>query len=176
MMLEAGMNGRAGELRQAFDRSFSLPPEADAGAANAESLLALRIGSHAYALRLTEVSGLFVDRKITWLPSPAAELLGIAGLRATLLPVYDLGMLLGYARTAAPRWLLVTAGVPVGLAFERFDGHLTVPAEAIVPDVRNDAPRRHVREILRAEIARPIIHLPSVLETIRHAGGHDSHS
>jgi purine-binding chemotaxis protein CheW len=170
------MNATADELRRAFDRSFSLTPKADAGAAIVENLLAFSIGSHAYALRFAEVSGLFVDKKITWLPSPVSELLGVAGLRGALLPVYDLGMLLGYARTAAPRWLLITAAVPVGLAFNRFDGHLSVPAEAIVPEVRNDGPRRHVREILQAEVARPIIHLPSVLETIRQAGGHDSHT
>jgi chemotaxis signal transduction protein len=167
----ARMNERADELRQAFDRSFAQAPNTDT--AIVENLLAVRVGSHPYVLRLAEVSGLFVDKKITWLPSPVSELLGIAGLRGTVLPVYDLGMLLGCPRAGAPRWLLVTAATPVGLAFDGFDGYLSVRPEAIVPEVRAEARERHVREILQTEVARPIIHLPSVLETIRNRGGHD---
>jgi purine-binding chemotaxis protein CheW len=162
------MNGRALELRQAFDRSFSLTPKTEADAAIAQNLLAIRLGPHAYALRLAEVSGLFVDKRITWLPSPIQELLGVAGLRGALLPVYDLGMLLGYARAAAPRWLLVTAGVPVGLAFDGFDGHLSVPAGSIATEVRSDAAGRHLREVVQAiDLPRPVLSLASVLESIR---------
>jgi hypothetical protein len=65
---EARMNERADELRQVFDRSFTLAPNTDTG--TTENLLAVRVASHSYALRLAEVSGLFVDKKVTWLPSP----------------------------------------------------------------------------------------------------------
>jgi purine-binding chemotaxis protein CheW len=138
-----------------------------------EKLVAVRVGSHPYALRLAEVSGLFVDKKITWLPSPVSELLGIAGLRGAVLPVYDLGMLLGCPKAAAPRWLLVTAAISIGLAFDGFDGYLSVRPEMIVPELRAESRQRHVREILQTDVARPIIHLPSVLETIRKRGGQD---
>jgi chemotaxis signal transduction protein len=170
---EARSYETADELRQAFDRSFALARDTGTDTAIVRNLLAVRVGAHSYALRTAEVSGLFVDKKITWLPSPVSELLGIAGLRGSVLPVYDLGMLLGCPRSAAPRWLLVTAASPVGLAFDGLDGFLSVRPEAIVPDVRPESRERHVREILHTEVARPIIHLPSVLETIRNRGAHD---
>ncbi len=53
-------------------------------------LLTIRVGGDAYALRLAEVGGLFVDRVVTPLPTLVPELVGIAGFRAALVPVYDL--------------------------------------------------------------------------------------
>jgi len=121
---QAHTNDRAAELRDAFDRVFAQAPSPEAGAM--ESLLTIRIGANPYALRLKEVSGLFADKKVTWLPSSAPELLGLAGIRGTVLPVYDLGRLLGCPTAGAPRWLVVIAAMPVALAFEAFDGYLTV--------------------------------------------------
>jgi chemotaxis signal transduction protein len=172
---EAGGNERAADaLRQAFDRSFTLALDTDVDTAGVENLLAVRVGSRPYALRLAEVSGLLVDKKVTWLPSPVAELLGIVGLRNMLLPIYDLGMLLGCPRAVAPRWILVAAARPVGLAFEGFDGYLSARSGAIVADTRPQGIERPVREILNAEAGRPLIHLPSVLDTIRNRGRHDT--
>jgi chemotaxis signal transduction protein len=158
-------------LQVAFDRSFSRAPSTDI--AVVEKLLAIRVGSQPYVLRLADVSGVFVDKKITWLPSLVAELRGIAAVRGQILPIYDLAMLLGYPRAAAPRWLLMTAAMPVGLAFDGFDGYLSVRRASIVADARIEAVELHVREILQTEIARPVIHLPSVLETISNRGGYD---
>lgn len=168
------MNASADELRQTFDRSFARVPHTETDTDIVENLLAVRVGSRPYVLRLAEVSGLFVDKKITWLPSPMSELLGIAGLRGTVLPVYDLGMLLGCTRAAAPRWLLVTAATPVGLAFDGFDGYLSVRLETIVPEVRAEAHERHVREVVQADhLVRPLVSLTSVLETIKNRASHD---
>src|SRR5215218_10100104 len=89
---------RAAELREAFDRSFAQLATSEADVV--ESLLGIRIGTDPYGLRLGELSGLFADKKITRLPSPVSELLGIAGFRGAVLPVYDLGMLLGCPRAA----------------------------------------------------------------------------
>jgi chemotaxis signal transduction protein len=169
---EPRTHDRVTDLREAFDRSFTRAPSTEA--AVGQNLLAIRIGADPYALRLVDVSGLFADKKVTWLPSPVSELLGIAGFRGTVLPVYDLGMLLGHPRAAASRWLVVTAVTPVGLAFEGFDGYLNGRADAMLPDARAEAGERYVREVLQAEVARPVLHLPSVLETIRNRGGHDS--
>jgi len=172
--LEARMHERADELRQAFDRSFALAPDTATDTGTVENLLAVRIGSRSYVLRLAEASGLFVDKKVTWLPSPVSALLGIAGLRGTVLPVYDLGMLLGCPKAAAPRWLLVTAVTPVGLAFDGFDGYLSVRREAIVPEVRAEARERHVREVVQAiDLVRPLISLASVLASIENRASHD---
>lgn len=163
------MNDRVAELREAFDRSFAQAPSAQAAAA--ENLLAIKVGADRYLLRLAEISGLFADKRITWLPGPVPALLGIAGFRGSILPIYDLGMLLGCAKAAAPRWLVVAAAV--GLAFEGFDGYLSARPETIVPEVRAEARQRHVRAVLNTEVARPVLHLPSVLETIRSQHVHD---
>jgi chemotaxis signal transduction protein len=165
------MNEQASALREAFDLSFAQPSSAEATAV--ESLLEIRVGTARYVLRLADVSGVFADKKITWLPSPVSELLGIAGFRGAVLPVYDLGMLLGYSRAAAPRWLVVTAAAPIGLAFEAFGGYLSVRSDAVVQVGRAEAVERHVREVAQSEVAMPIIHVPSILETIRNRGGHN---
>src|SRR5688572_30884567 len=115
------MNSRAGDLRRAFDLTFSEPP---AGVAEAtESLVALRAGGVAYAVRLAEITGLFADRTIVRLPSPVAEFLGVAGLRHDVVPVYSLRSLLGHALAGKPpRWLITARAVHVmALAFELFE-------------------------------------------------------
>jgi chemotaxis signal transduction protein len=155
---------QAAELRHAFDRSFAEAPRA--GIEQFESLLSVRVGPDAYAIRLTEVSGLFAGRKITRLPDAAPGCLGIAGFRGSVVPVFDLRVLLGYPTADVPRWLVAAAGAPVALAFDAFDGHLRFPREAIA---RADAGgvRPHVREILRtAHAVLPIVHVTSILEAI----------
>jgi chemotaxis signal transduction protein len=155
----------AAALRAAFDRSFAQAVNAQAAAT--EDLLEIRIGADPYALRLSEIAGLFADKKVTRLPSPVAELIGVAGFRGTVVPVYDLGMLLGGARAGAPRWLVVTGAMQAAVAFERFDRYLTVPSEAIVPDARQGARERHVRDVVRTTgLVRPLISLTSTLEWI----------
>jgi chemotaxis signal transduction protein len=168
---ETRMNEKAAELRSAFDRSFSHTLHTDVTVV--EKMLALRIGSNQYLVRLVQVSGLFAGKKITWLPSRVPELLGLAGLRGAVIPVYDFGMLLGCPRAAAPRWLLVTAGTPVGLAFDAFDGYLSVRLEAIIPEASAERRDRHVREVVRADdVVRLLVSLTSVVESIRKRASH----
>ncbi len=156
---------RALELRRAFDRSFAEAPRVDTEARC--DLLAIRVGGDAYALRLLEVAGLFVDRAVTPLPTQVPELLGIAGFRATLVPVYDLRALLGYAGGEAPRWMVSMVGeATVCLAFDQFEAHVRVSQAALASDDSNA--HRHVREIARTtDGVRPVIHLPSILAAIR---------
>jgi purine-binding chemotaxis protein CheW len=156
---------RAALLRREFDRSFAEAPQLEAE--RTEDLLAIRVGGDPYALRLSEVAGLFADRRVTPLPSPLPELLGLAGFRGALVPVYDLGSLLGYHRAEAPRWLVsIAGGASAALAFERFEAQLRFPRAAIASDgARAD---RYAREVVRTpEAMRPVLHLPSVLEAIK---------
>jgi purine-binding chemotaxis protein CheW len=158
--------GRAEALRHAFDRSFAT---AHAVATQArDDLLAIRLGDDRYAIRVDGIGGLFADRQVTPLPGPLSELLGIAGLRGALIPVYDLRLLLGYPGGGTPRWLvLATAGAPLGLAFDHLEGHLHLPRSAITVAARPDAAARHVREVAQtADGARPIVNLPSLLAAI----------
>lgn len=157
---------RAEELRRAFDQSFA--ESALVKQAPLEDFLAIGVGTDPYAVRLAEVSTLLADRPITRLPSPIPELLGIAGFRSAIVPVYDLRALLGYSVGSAARWLMIAAAMPVALAFDAFDGHFRLPLEARERESRNEPARQHVREVVRAaSVVRPVVHLASVLEEIK---------
>jgi chemotaxis signal transduction protein len=160
-----GFVERAQALREAFDRSFSDVRRVETEAT--VDLLMIRVGADAYALRLVEVAGLFVDRAVTPLPTLVPELLGIAGFRATLVPVYDLRLLLGYSTGEAPRWMASTAGQPtVGLAFDRFEQHVRVPRAALAPD--DSLARRHIGQVARTvDGARPVVDISSVLGAVK---------
>lgn len=169
MSLDVSLEQRAARLRDEFDRAFAHEPALTGE--GVENFLQIRIGADGYVLRLGDVAGLFVDKTVTWLPSPVPELLGIAGFRGVVLPVYDLGALLGYPRAGTPRWLLRAAGAPIALAFEGFDGYLHLTAATVLPQAH--ARRDHVRETLRTDVTRPIIHVPSVLDTIKERIGRE---
>ncbi|HEV8679354.1 MAG TPA: chemotaxis protein CheW [Stellaceae bacterium] len=166
-MSDAGLlfTDRVAALRDAFDRSFA---EARAPAPPAsEDLLAVRIGAEPYALRLSEIAGLFAERRITPLPGSTPALLGIAGFRGTIVPVWDLAVLLGHEAEAV-RWLAMAAAEPVAFALAAVDGHLRIALDAIVASTAGDGPQPHVRHFARLPgPMRPIVHLPSVLEAVR---------
>lgn len=162
------VNDLAAALRAEFDQSFTRAPRG--GAADLEDFLAIGLGSDQFVLRLADVSGLFTKKTVTWVPSPVAALLGIAGFRGTVLPVYDLAMLMGKPKTVAPRWLTVAAAAPVALAFEEFHGFVRERPDAIVSEARDES-GRHVRAILQGTVTRSIVDLPSVLDTLVNGGG-----
>jgi purine-binding chemotaxis protein CheW len=165
-MREEGANGTAAELRQAFDRAFAEPPGAPAEPH--EALLAIRAGGAAFAVPLAELTALFVDRRVTRLPSLVPDLLGVAGLRHEVVPVYSIGSLLGGPRSdGVPRWLVVTRGSQaVALAFDRFDGYLRVPRSAILPPT--DAAQEHVSASVRhADAVLGVVDVASLLKGIQ---------
>jgi len=158
---------RSTELRRAFDRSFSEAPVA--GASQWDDLLDIRVGSDPYAIHLDQVTGVFADKLVTPLPGSFPELLGIAGFRGAIVPVYDLRSLLGYTRGGSQRWLILIAGqTRIALTFDQFEGHTRVPRTAIAKEASGETQRLSVREVIRtASFVRPIVHLPFVLEMIR---------
>ncbi len=167
-MSVAGSNvaERAAELRRDFDRGFAEPIRLDPVAT--EDLLAIRIGAQPYAIRLAEITGLFAGRKITRVPGGHAALSGIAGFRGTLLPVYDLALLLGHAGAQAPRWLVIAAAAPVALAFDTFEGQLRVPRTDILPQTAREDMSAHARDVVRTkDFVGPIMHLPSILNATK---------
>jgi chemotaxis signal transduction protein len=162
---QSSVSERAVELRRAFDRSFVEARHFET--ATSEDFLSVHVGGDPYALRLTEVGGLYSDKKITGLPSRVGELRGIAGFRGTMLPVYDLAALLRYPQSQAPRWLAVAAGAPVAFAIEHFDGHFRVPIGSIASH-EGDRSREHLHQILRTQdFVRPIINVPSLVAAIK---------
>ena len=161
----SGLAARAAELRSAFDQGFTAPLRIEAVAT--QDLLAIRVGAEPYAVRLSEVTGLFVDRKLTRVPGGNAALLGIAGFRGALVPVYNLRTLLGHPGTQAPRWLVVAATAPVALAFDAFEGHLRAAADAILPRQSPAQMRGYAPDFIRTEsVVRPVLHLPSVIDAL----------
>jgi purine-binding chemotaxis protein CheW len=155
----------ASELRRAFDRSFAEAPK-NTRAASVDLLL-LHIAGDAYAVRLSEVASILADKRVKPLPSPVPELLGVASFRGALVPVYDLRGLLGYAPAETSRWILLAradARTVIGLAFDRFDGHLRTTHDVVAADGRGG---EHVREVVRVgDVATPVLHIQSVVDAI----------
>jgi chemotaxis signal transduction protein len=156
---------RAAELRLAFDSSFANPPSVERAAT--QDLLAIRLGAQKFALRLAEISGLFVDKKITFVPGGSEYLLGIAGFRGVIAPVYDLQRLFGYPGGQAPRWLVIAAAASAGFAFDAFDGQLRISPEAIAPRQRSDKHDLTGGVVHVGDIVRPIIELSRVLDVLQ---------
>jgi chemotaxis signal transduction protein len=164
------IGGRAAELRLAFDRGFAAPRRLDAD--RSEKLLAIRVGAEPYAMRLAEVAGLFVDKKVTPVPGGDAALIGIAGFRGAIVPVHSLDALLGHSAAQRPRWLVIAAAAPIALAFDAFEAQLSLPREAILPAPSGGDSRSFTKEFVRTpNFSGPVMHLPSVLDVIKSRRG-----
>ncbi len=161
---------RLAALRAAFDLSFAEPPLPPT--AQIEDLLIVQVGGRPYAIRVSEISGLFADRSITPVPGPIPELLGVAGFRGSIVAVYDLGLLLGHGPSPTPRWLVLDSGSPVlGLAFNSIDGHLRAPAGSIALATLDGADANGARgsahEVVHtAEGVRPVLGIVAVRAAI----------
>jgi len=156
---------RAAELRAAFDRTFAEPARLDESVS--EDLLAVHAGSEAYAIRLTEIGGVFADKKITPVPGRASSFIGVAGFRGAIVPVHSLSSLLGHAADGTPRWLMLAASLPVAFAFDQFDGHLRVAGDAIVACGLGERAATCVTEFVRLPgLIRPIVNLHMALDAI----------
>jgi chemotaxis signal transduction protein len=159
------MAQRVAELRHEFDRSFAKPPSA--GKSANHDLLAIRLGQQYFALHLSDIAGVFADKKITPVPGASGFLLGIAGFRGVIAPVYDLQRLLGCPAVRDPRWLVMTAATSVGFAFAGFDGQLRVPASAITPQQNSDMQSLTSGVVQHDGVLRPIIELSRALKVIQ---------
>jgi chemotaxis signal transduction protein len=149
------IESNAEALARDFDRGFAEP--ARTATEDVERLLAIRVGGEGYAVRLGDVTGLVVDRKLVPLPSRTPGLLGIVGLRSGLAPVYSLAALLGYGAVAEPpRWIvLVGTGPLYGLSFGEFDGHRQVTrAEISSRQAERSGANLSVPESVRVDGAR----------------------
>jgi purine-binding chemotaxis protein CheW len=155
------------QLRSAFDETFALPwrRRQEPG-----SVIQIRVGSEVFAIRTGHIAGLVKSGKIVPLPSRIPELLGVAALRGSLIPVYDLAALLGMPPVVnAPSWLaLVPCDAPIGLAFDGFEGQQ-------VPEWLGEekgVAREHVRQLVRIGSAvRAVLDIPGLAEAIRKRAG-----
>jgi chemotaxis signal transduction protein len=165
----APVAAQAVQLRNAFDRARALPLVA-AAVEGIENLLAIRVSGDAFAIRLSEISGLATDRKIVAVPSLIPELLGVAAIRGRLVPVYSLPALLGYGANAGQgRWLaLCGTEEPVGLAINDFEGYVRVPLARVYAAEQKDDAGAHVKHVVRAaDMVRDVISIPLLMEVIQ---------
>jgi chemotaxis signal transduction protein len=153
-------------VRREFDESFarapSVVPEAH------DPFLKIVVHARPYAVRLVEIRGLLADRTVVPLPGPTPELLGLTAVRGAVVPVYDLGALLGHPPVAGvPRFLLLAGDAePVGLGFDRFDGYALV-ARSRLSAPRAESARSHCGEVADfGDEARPVVSIPSIQGTI----------
>ena len=172
--MSAGTDGargasRAAALRLAFDGTFA---EARAAAETpSDDLLAIDVSGAPHLLLLADVGSLHLDHPLVWVPSGDPRLLGIAGFRNTLAPVFDLRLLLGYPAAARPRWLVTARGrTPVALAFDRFESHARAPraevATALAAAVDGAGDRVVGGAVSVKGVVRPLIRTAAVLQAL----------
>ncbi len=130
------MSDAALELRRAFDAGFAASPPTPEDRVD---LLLIRVGQDSLALRVAELSGVALCPRLEPVPqaTPQPGLVGLAGLRGALVPVYALAALLGNAGTcSAGRWLaLCGTREPLGLAFDELQGFLRLPRSRLHGEV-----------------------------------------
>ncbi|MEY4543834.1 MAG: hypothetical protein RL685_29 [Pseudomonadota bacterium] len=176
------LQARLRSLRSEFDQSFAHARQS-LDTATIDFLL-IRVAGEPYALRLTEVAALESDRVITPVPSAHRALLGVAGLRGSLVAVFDLAQLLGHDPQARPaqgqglqsqslqspglqtrsaasnsRWLVLVKGSLAAMAFGEFEGQRRLGSEALATTSESG----QLREVLRISgVARPIVPLTAL--------------
>jgi chemotaxis signal transduction protein len=156
------------ELRDAFDRMFTMARQCE-GSAPSENLILTRVSGHPYALKVSEIAGIVTDRKTIAIPSRASELLGVAAIRGGFVPMYSLAALLGYpAEEGRARvHVLCRSEELIGLALSSFEGYHRVSATEIYLAERDKASRARANQVVRiSETVRAIIDIPYLLQVI----------
>ncbi len=97
-----------------------------------------RVAGETYAVPAGHVVEVAPTAELTRVPGTRPELAGVRNLRGTILPVIDLAALLGIARAAPPRRVLVAeaGGQQAGFEIDEVDA-VRVLAE---PDAEADSP------------------------------------
>ncbi len=172
-MSQPSTDPRAARLREAFDRAFARAPASDDD--DKEDFLLIRTGGAPYALRMAEIAGVAARRTIVPVPGRRSELLGVAGIRGSLVCVYSLPRLLGQGgATEDATWLaLATLGdaEPVGLAFEALEGFLRAKKADVhaTPDAQASGGARSL--VQAGGSPRPVIDLTTILAVIQKSAG-----
>jgi purine-binding chemotaxis protein CheW len=124
---------------------------------NLVEVLAVSVGGAQFGLPVERVTGVIRVPSITRLPFPPPDILGVASVRGTLVPVLDLGArLLRRPASRHGRVVLVeepSAGQPMGLLVDSVVGLVsgTPGTGAIPPEIEASLPNGWVAGILAAE-------------------------
>ncbi|HLL82409.1 MAG TPA: chemotaxis protein CheW [Longimicrobium sp.] len=164
------LDDKLSELRRAFDESFAAPRATPGG--DHLDVLSIRVGGGTFALRTASLAGIAPRPRLLSLPGSVPGLLGLAGQKGAVVPVYGLAALLGMRADERWRWLALRAG-PVAFAFDELERFLRVPIDAVHPLAPGAGSREHVKEAIRTEgTLLPLVDLDSVMTHIeRHALG-----
>jgi len=158
------------ELRRAFDAAFAAPAVQPVD--DLATLITIRVAGQAFALRATEITALAKRSRIVPVPSRVPELMGLAGIRGALVPVYDLASILGLSRTNEPQWFVLTqCEAQLALAVDEIEGLIEVRKTNLF--THDTFPSGgHVRQLARIGTdKRAVVDITAVVETIRqHAG------
>lgn len=157
------------EMREAFDHGFAR--QVGELSPHWHDFLLVRLGALPHALPMAEISALqrMPPEGITPVPGPLSALMGIAGHKGRILPVYDLTALLGLSAARQAAWQVVTQDPPVILAIDEFERHVRCDAGAIARlSASESIGQGHIEAHLHtASEQRPIVSIASVLDTIR---------
>jgi chemotaxis signal transduction protein len=169
--LNESVNGNdVGQLRQAFDRAFALPPTLAAQAL--EDLLSISVAGNPYVLRLLDIAEIVMGRKIISVPAVTPDLLGLVGMHGGIVPVFDLSSILGHGpNPGAPDWMILCGTKePIAFAFSHFEGYLQLPRSALHADENFRAQNEEVKYVSQIANApdgtRAVISMPLVMASI----------
>jgi purine-binding chemotaxis protein CheW len=141
----------ADKLRADFDGGFAVAPETTP---DVERFIAVRLGTAAYLVPLSQMRSVARMTPVTPAPSSRRELLGVVPERGAVLAVFDLAPLLGHPPQTSPRWL-VTVRDRVAFAIEHVDGYVVAPRGSITGEV-----------VALAEGTRPILRLQKLADSL----------
>ena len=167
---------KADQLRQAFDHTFALAPST--ASLELEDLLTIRVAGDPYAIRLLDITEIVTGHGVVSVPAVTPYLLGLAGIRGGIVPVFDLSLLLGYGPDpGSPRWMILCGyEEPIALAFSNFEGYLRLPTSAIHADESfsvTSEKTKYVNQVARTpDGVRAVISIALILATIRNRISH----
>ena len=162
---------KAAQLRQAFDRTFALPPALVSP--EVEDLLTIRVAGDPYAIRLLDIAEIFTGRIVVSVPAVTPDLLGLAGIHGGIVPVFSLSSILGYVPDpGSPRWMILCGSEePIALAFSDFEGYLRLPMSALHADENFREKREDVKYVSQVantpDGVRAVISIALIMATIR---------
>jgi chemotaxis signal transduction protein len=157
---------RAADLRRAFDDGFAAPRRGRFE--GTEDLITFEIFGDGYAVPVGAVTGIAELQRLVHVPSRSPYLLGLAAVRGTLVPVYDLAGLLGYPQRGdhARRMVLCGSEERLALALGNFSGHASFPKTGHLDAVRDG--RVHIaRVVVIGGVVRAVIDVASIVAAIK---------
>ena len=170
-LMHSSEDSNAAQLREAFDRTFALPPSL--ASSEVEDLLMIRVAGDPYAICLFDIAEIVSGRRVVSVPTVTPSLLGLAGIHGGIVPVFGLSSLLGYGPDPGPpQWMILCGSEdPIALAFSDFEGYLQLPRSALYADEKFRNTQENVKYVNQVASTpngvRAVISVPLIMATIR---------